>query len=156
MADPNPKKELSMEQRLLLAFVLMGVVIFASQYLLPKPPSPPPAAKKEAPAPAKPAIPAAATPASKPAAGEPPEAKAPEAAAATREEFPFVDTDLYRIQFANRGAVVLSWVLKGFKDNTGRPLDLVSPENTMLIGLRPFSYDLKDQAAPTAPKKKGK
>ncbi|MBZ2178142.1 MAG: membrane protein insertase YidC [Acidobacteriota bacterium] len=149
MADPNPKKELSMEQRLLLAFVLMGVVIFASQYLLPKPPSPPPAAKKEAPAPAKPAIPAAATPASKPAAGEPPEAKAPEAAAATREEFPFVDTDLYRIQFANRGAVVLSWVLKGFKDNTGRPLDLVSPENTMLIGLRPFSYDLKDQAAPT-------
>ena len=54
MADPNPKKELSMEQRLLLAFVLMGVVIFASQYLLPKPPVPPPA-KKEAPAPAKPA-----------------------------------------------------------------------------------------------------
>jgi hypothetical protein len=60
MADPNPKKELSMEQRLLLAFVLMGVVIFASQYLLPKPPSPPPT-KKEAPAPAKPAAsPAAA------------------------------------------------------------------------------------------------
>ena len=64
MADPNPKKELSMEQRLLLAFVLMGVVIFASQYLLPKPPSPPPTAKNDA----KPAAKNDATAPAKPAA----------------------------------------------------------------------------------------
>jgi YidC/Oxa1 family membrane protein insertase len=148
MADPNPKKELSMEQRLLLAFVLMGVVIFASQYLLPKPPAPPPAAKKEAPAAAKPeakqAAPAA--PAAAPAAEAP--ATPVETTTAAKEEFPFLDTDLYRIQFANRGGVVLSWVLKNFKDNTGKPLDLVSPENTTMIGVRPFAYDFKEQATP--------
>ena len=152
MADPNPKKELSMEQRLLLAFVLMGVVIFASQYLLPKPPSPPPtakndakpAAKNDATAPAKPAASQTATP---PAGAA--ESKTPEATVATKEEFPFIDTNLYRIQFANRGAVVLSWVLKNFKDNAGRPLDLVSAANTTLIGLRPFAYDVKDQGVPT-------
>lgn len=139
-----------MEQRLLLAFVLMGVVIFASQYLLPKPPVPPPAAKKEATAANKPEEKQAETPAA--AAGAAPAAEAPaapaESIAAAREEFPFLDTDLYRIQFANRGAVVLSWVLKNFKDNAGKPLDLVSPENTTLLGIRPFSYDFKEQAAP--------
>jgi len=66
----------------------------------------------------------------------------------TKAEFPFLETDLYRIQFANRGAVVLSWVLKNFKDNTGKPLDLVSAVNTTAIGVRPFSYDFKDQKPP--------
>ena len=150
MADPKPKKDLSMEQRLLLAFVLMGVVIFASQYLLPKPPAPPPAAKKEVPAAAKPEANKQGAPTPTPAAAAAAEAPAApaEATVASREEFPFLDTDLYRIQFANRGAVVLSWVLKNFKDNTGKPLDLVSPENTTLIGVRPFAYDFKEQAVP--------
>ena len=138
-----------MEQRLLLAFVLMGVVIFASQYLMPKPPTPP-AAKKDAgqvqKQEAKAGTPGA--PAGSPAAGTPAAEAAPmstETTTATKEEFPFLDTDLYRIQFANRGAVVLSWVLKNFKDNTGKPLDLISAVNTTAIGVRPFSYDFKDQ-----------
>ena len=46
-----------MEQRLLLAFVLMGGVIFLSQYLLPKPPQPVAQQKKAAPT-GKPALPA--------------------------------------------------------------------------------------------------
>ena len=37
--DPKgTKKELSMEMRLLLAFGLMGIVLFATQYLMPKTP----------------------------------------------------------------------------------------------------------------------
>ena len=134
-----------MEQRLLLAFVLMGVVIFASQYLMPKSPTPPAVAKKDAGQVMKQEA-KAGTPGAPVAAAA---AEAPlqptETTTATKEEFPFLDTDLYRIQFANRGAVVLSWVLKNFKDNTGRPLDLVSAVNTTAIGVRPFSYDFRDQ-----------
>ena len=145
MADPNPKKDLSMEQRLLLAFVLMGVVIFASQYLMPKSPTPPVTAKKEAGQVQKQEAKAGSpgTPVSAAVAEAPPVPT--ETTTATKEEFPFLDTDLYRIQFANRGAVVLSWVLKNFKDNAGRPLDLVSAVNTTAIGVRPFSYDFRDQ-----------
>lgn len=132
-----------MEQRLLLAFVLMGVVIFASQYLLPKPPAPKPVAKKEVKQEAKPeAKPEVA--AAKP--GEKPAAEAPiENSVAAKDEFPTVETDLYKIKFANRGGVVLSWELKKFKDNFGKPLDLISPENTTAIGVRPFTFEFKDQ-----------
>ena len=135
-----------MEQRLLLAFVLMGVVIFASQYLMPKSPTPPAVAKKDAGQVMKQEA-KAGTPGAPVAAAAAAEAplQPTETTTATKEEFPFLDTDLYRIQFANRGAVVLSWVLKNFKDNTGRPLDLVSAVNTTAIGVRPFSYDFRDQ-----------
>ena len=147
MADPNPKKEFSMEQRLLLAFVLMGVVIFASQYLMPKSPTPPTLAKKDVgqvqKQEAKAGTPGA--PVAAPAESAP---MSTETTTETKAEFPFLETDLYRIQFANRGAVVLSWVLKNFKDNTGKPLDLVSAVNTTAIGVRPFSYDFKDQKPP--------
>jgi len=36
-----PKKELSMEVRLLLAFILMGAVMFLTPYIFPTPPKPP-------------------------------------------------------------------------------------------------------------------
>ena len=55
----DPTKNLSMEQRLLLAFVLMGGVIFLSQYLLPKPPQPAVQQKKAAEQARKPEAPAA-------------------------------------------------------------------------------------------------
>ena len=45
MADnplqPGGKKELTMEQRLLLAFVLMGIVLFTTPYFFKTPPVPP-------------------------------------------------------------------------------------------------------------------
>src|SRR2546430_15801690 len=43
--EPAPKKELTMEQRLLLAFALMGIVLFATPYLF-KTPTPPAPQKK--------------------------------------------------------------------------------------------------------------
>ncbi|MBI2687763.1 MAG: membrane protein insertase YidC [Acidobacteria bacterium] len=138
------KKDLSMEQRLLLAFVLMGGVIFLSQYLLPKPPQPaaPPkkaevAKKQEAPA------------APSPAAVPPGPAASPAAQTAAQTEFPVFENDLYRVKFSNKGAVVLSWSLKKFKDTNGAILDFVNDENTTLLGSRPFSYQFKEQK-PTA------
>ena len=136
------KKELSMEQRLLLAFVLMGAVIFVSQYLLPKPPQPA-AQQKKAAEPAKPQqappSPAAAVPATAAAEGAPP------AQVGQKLEFPVFENELYKVKFSNQGAVVLEWHLKKFKDANGQLLNLVNDENATLLGARPFSYQFKDQ-----------
>ncbi|MEW5806920.1 MAG: membrane protein insertase YidC [Acidobacteriota bacterium] len=40
-----------------------------------------------------------------------------------------VESSLYTIKFSNRRGVVLSWKLKGYRDDTGEPLELVSPES---------------------------
>ena len=53
-----------------------------------------------------------------------------------------VENDLYRVVFTNRGAQAKSWVLKKFKDDRGRPLDLVSSEAATLgLPLSLFAYD---------------
>lgn len=132
-----------MEKRLLLAFVLMGLVIFGSQYLLPTPEAP-----KKANNPAPPA--AAKTPTSTPAPGMKADSKAatPEAGAtevaASKEETYRVETDLYSVQFSNRGAVVTSWVLKKFKDSSGKPMELVHLPGAAKVGY-PFSVQLNDK-----------
>ena len=51
-SGPPDKKELSVEMRLLLAFILMGAVLFTTPYFFKAPPAPPVAAKKAEPAPA--------------------------------------------------------------------------------------------------------
>jgi YidC/Oxa1 family membrane protein insertase len=160
MADsPNPekpKKDLSMEQRLLLAFLLMGVVLLVSQYLLPKPVPPKPDEQKKAeqkppekqPAEQKPVVAKSATPAA--ATAKVPGAKkeadaAPEKIAATTAQEYTVETDVSIVRFSNRGATVKSWVLKKYKDSTGKQLDLVNPV-ALAKGIDlPFSYFFKDQ-----------
>jgi YidC/Oxa1 family membrane protein insertase len=140
MPDPE-KKEISMETRLLLAFLLMGAVLFLTP-LLYKPagptrtgPPPQPAAQavKPAPPPAKPAE-AARAPV-QPAAG---------IVAASEEDSFVVETDLYRIVFSNRGGVVHSWTLKKYKDHSGAPLELVNAEMAKKTGY-PFSVIFKGQ-----------
>ena len=124
-------KELSMEMRLLLAFGLMGLVLFATQYLMPKPPAPKQAAvaqvqQEPSQPPAKPAeTPAAPAPAKSSKTPEK-EAEPAETKAAEREETIIVETDVYRIVFSNRGAALRSWVLKKYKDSQGKPVELVS------------------------------
>src|SRR5271170_6515355 len=105
------KKEMSMEMRLLLAFLLMGLVIFGTQYFYKPPPQPipvPVAAKQET-APDQsnpaPAAPQAAAPA----------AEMPGQIQSDREETVTVDTNLYQVTFSNRGAAVRSWKLKTYK-----------------------------------------
>lgn len=128
----------------MLTFLLVFVMIAVLQYLLPKP-KPPQTQKQTAPeqkaagAPAAP-LPAAQTPSPRPPAAaarkEPPRQ-------ATAETEAILENDDYRIVFTNRGAVVKSWVLKKFKDEKGKPLDLVNSAAAPTLGypLSLFSYD---------------
>jgi len=155
---PGPKKELSMEQRLLLAFALMGIVLFATPYLF-KSPAPPAAPKKSttaqaqtAPTPSAPAPPPAA-----PAKGDSTaKTKAERVAAqkmaaqkivAEQEQTYTVETDLYKVVFSNRGAVVQQWILKKYTDDNGKPLALVNEASVPKVGY-PFTlvFDQKKPA----------
>jgi len=134
------KGELSMETRLLLAFLLMGVVLFVTPYIY-KPPPPP----------KKPVTPVTTQQTTQPAAAvKNPETQAPIPApgqiqAAGEQEFT-VDTDIYRIKFSNHGGVVSSWVLKKYLDHAGKPLELVNPAALAKVP-PPFSIALSDEQA---------
>ncbi len=118
---PKKKFELSTEHRLLIAFILMGVVLFLTPYFYKDQPLPPAAKKSE---------PAATSPA---AANSKPSTPAPPAApvestpvAAGKEEIFVLDTDVCRVEFTNRGATVKSWTLKKYLDENKKPLELVN------------------------------
>src|SRR5207248_2387877 len=124
-------KEMSMEVRLLLAFVLMGAVMFVSQYFFKT--QTPPAVQKTAQSGEKSpdvshekATPAATVvPPKDTAPPAEPEAKAAPAPGATPEQTlpPLViDTDLYRVTLSNQGGTVRSWQLKKYKGNDNKPL----------------------------------
>ena len=129
-----PKKELSMEMRLLIAFALMFVVMVATPYLFKQPPSP--TANKQAPTPAaaqpaaNPQAQAAATPApvpeTPPAVPQTPAAPAPGATGAQLQPNLVIETDLFRVVFTNQGANVRSWLLKKYKGNDNQPLELAN------------------------------
>ena len=125
----QPPKEMSMEIRLLLAFLLMGAVMFLTPYFFK---SPPPAATKKTPHPApaatqtvKPAEVPAGAPEAKEAA---PAATAPTVPATQQQALPpyLVRTDLYQIAFSNQGGTVRSWLLTKFKGNDDKPLELTN------------------------------
>ncbi len=134
-----------MEVRLLLAFLLMGVVMFLTPYLFKtQPPAPVKKAEQTTSAPA----PAEKAPATAPAASTAEVAQAPATPPVTppitsAPQPPFViDTDLYRVTFSNQGATVRSWLLKKFKGNDNKPLDLMNPD--VKAGF-PFSLYFPDQ-----------
>src|ERR1051325_5896554 len=112
-----PKKEMSMEVRLLLAFLLMGAVMFVTQMWFKPPESPQPAKKDQTakvpkagePAPAEVTPPAPTTAEVAPVA--------PSAGATPQYSLPnfVIDTDLFRVSFSNQGATVRSWQLKTYK-----------------------------------------
>ena len=147
------KKEMSMELRLLLAFLLMGAIMFSTQYFF-KPATPPPL-KKTAPA-AQVAQPAPenattpeSTPAQAPAAAEPAEAataSAPTSPATPKQALPpyIIDTGVFRVVFSNQGANVRSWQLKKYKGNDDKPLELMNPA-AAIEDPYPFSLYIPDQ-----------
>lgn len=145
-SPPGEKKDLSMEKRLLLAFGLMGLVMIGSQYLLPTQPTPQQTEKKAAQAtsPAPLATPPneskarAAAPAATPTPAQAAQVAAIIADAVERPDI-VVETDVHRIVFTNRGASIKSWVLKKYKDSSGKPVELISLAGEKLTG-RPFSY----------------
>src|ERR1700686_579515 len=141
MADSNSsgpleKKELSTETRLLLAFVLMGIVLFTTPYFFKTPPPPP--GKKVQLAPVT-----APTPEPKPAEAVA-SAPTPGQVSAPKESIITLDTDLYHIEFSNRGAVVRSWILKKYKDSSQKPVDVVNTAAASVTG-NPFSLIFKNQ-----------
>lgn len=142
-SGPSGNKELSIEMRLLLAFLLMGAVLFTTPYFF-KSTLPPAPAKKvaveKAPASAPP-------PATQPLPGtakavplEPP----PGQISAPGEQTVTIDTDVYNIVFSNRGAVVRSWTFKKYPDLSGKPLDAVNTAAAPVAGY-PFSLVFPSQ-----------
>jgi YidC/Oxa1 family membrane protein insertase len=141
------KKELSMEQRLLLAFLLMGLVLFVTPYFYKAPPPPAKPATTTAPVAGTPS----ATVEKKPATAAPTPAALPTAGQiqANSEVGFVVDTDIYHVRFSNRGAVVQSWILKKYSDQAGKPLELVNPASASKVA-PPFSLSLKDDQTANA------
>ncbi len=64
---------------------------------------------------------------------------------ASTETTTVIENELYRITFSNRGAQVISWILKGanYVDAEGKPLELVHPTAAKLFGypLSLYTYD---------------
>jgi YidC/Oxa1 family membrane protein insertase len=130
---------MSTETRLLIAFLLMGAIMFLTPYFF-KSPTPAPNAKKstqsgQAAETTAPPVSAEAPPAEAAEANKAPVAPVTQAPA----EPPLViNTDLFKITFSNQGASVRSWQLKKSLAE-GKPLELV---NTTAAVEDPYPFSL--------------
>jgi YidC/Oxa1 family membrane protein insertase len=129
-----------MEKRILIAFALMMVVLLGAQYFFKPAPAPKPVVnitpQKAEQLAQKPA------PATAPSAAQVEPVKGSVQASAQTTQT--IDTDVYHITFSNKGGVVTSWLLKNFRDASGKKLlDVVNPAaNGVPL---PFSIDTKGQ-----------
>ncbi len=152
-SNPAPKpKEMSMEIRLLLAFLLMGAVMFLTPYLF-KTENPPAAKKAGQPQTAQTAPeqkPPAATPEQPKPEAAPHASAAPAVAATTQQPLPnfVIDTSKFRVTLSNQGATVRSWQLKKYTGNDNKVLELTNPAAAMEY---PFSLYFPDQKPPVNP-----
>jgi YidC/Oxa1 family membrane protein insertase len=142
-----PNKELTTETRLLLAFVLVGIVLVGWNYIYKPPPPPVTPVVNSQPQTTQPTVSTSNEP--KPAAPAPAIPVPGQVQAGQAEEFT-IETDLYRVRFSNQGAVVRSWILKEYKDGQGRPLELVNTKALTRVPA-PFALAFRNQAPPTDP-----
>jgi YidC/Oxa1 family membrane protein insertase len=145
------KDKFTPELRILVASLLsMGVILLWAKFFGPKPPVNPPQENR-------PAQVATATPGTPPPANTPSPAAIPGTiSAATTQAAPptadsqertiVVENALYRVEFSNRGAVVKSWQLKNYKDDSKpqKTLDLVHPQAAAETGGWPFALVFDD------------
>ena len=138
----------SLEKRLPIALALMMGVLLASQYFFKPAPGPKPATPVADHAAAKLATKPAPTASAQnvaQASAAPPAGQVSAAAEVTTE----VKTDLYEIVFTNKGAAIKSWVLKRYKDNAGKPLQLIGDDafanQSGGVRLLPFMVDSSDR-----------
>src|SRR5690349_19186993 len=124
-----------MERRVFIAVLLSFVVLYTYQtYFAPPPPKLPAASPSSAPAGAG----ATATAGSKPAAAPAPTVPLAESVVGDAAERPIVvDTPTARVTFTNKGARVLHWQLKQYRDTNGELVDLV-PSNLPATEMVPF------------------
>ncbi len=164
MSEPQKKKELSSEMRILIASILsMAVILLWAKFLAPRPPANLPQPDKSAitvPAQTNPATSASSASTSStaptktnaqissgPATGIPPSNAAAMPPKADAQERTIVaENALYRVEISNRGGVVKSWQLKKYKDDARpqRVLDVVHPEAAAQVGGWPFALVLDD------------
>ncbi len=139
-----------MEKRLLLFFAVTFLLVSLWPRLFPPPAPPLPSSS-----------PMAVEPAGEPASAEAEEAKTepvlvegtepgvagePTRRAAAAEERLVVETDVYRLEFSNRGARLVSARLKAFEDERGEPYELVSAEASQHTGAYPLDLRLASVA----------
>ena len=145
-----------MERRVLLAISLSFLVLFLFQRFVLPPPvpqnesAPAPAAASEPGSTTTPAVTGAAASAA-PASSAPGSPASPEAPAtavtigepAAREVV--IETAKVRAVFTNKGARLVHWILKEYRNDNGTPLDLV-PAGAGSNPVRPFTITVDDQA----------
>jgi YidC/Oxa1 family membrane protein insertase len=138
-------KELSDQQRVIIAFALMIVILFIWSKFF-KPPAPPATPKTEQTTTQAPAAKQAA------AAPAPVETMVPPPAGAiqaSEEQRIIIDSALYRVELSNRGGIVRSWKLKKYLDDEKppQPLELVNAPAAQQLGAWPLSFSLEDSSA---------
>ncbi len=146
-------KELSDQQRVLIAFALMLLILFVWGKFF-KPPAPPPSTAPK-PGQTSTTMPAPGTNEAAPAtAAATPAVETmvplPAGAIQASEEQPIViESSLYRVEMTNRGGVVRSWKLKKYlnDEKPPKPLELVNVPAAQQIGAWPLSFSLDDSAA---------
>ncbi len=138
----SPQNEPGSDKRLLLIFVISFVFMLLAQPLLkkyfPTPPAPQKVAQTEQTQPVPPP-PVKSTATTSAAASAPAATKQ-----ASSESETVIESDLYRVTFTNRGALVKSWILKKFDNDTEKgPLDLVNTTAAAQFGypLSLWAYD---------------
>ena len=162
MSEPQKKKELSGEMRILIASLLsMAVIVLWIRFLAPKAPVNPPHPNTPTqggsaststspggpPAGAIPSVPASSNKGTTPKPGNATSVAATNAAppkADTQERSIVVENAVYRVEISNRGGVVKSWQLKKYMDDANPPhvLDVVHPKASEYIGGWPFAVVL--------------
>jgi len=144
------KDKFTPELRILVASLLsMAVILLWAKFFGPKPPVTPP--QENQPAQVSTTTPGNTPPANTPNAAATP-AKVSSAptpavlAADSLERTIAVENALYRVEFSNRGAVVKSWQLKNYKDDSKpqKTLDLVHPQAATETGGWPFALTFDD------------
>lgn len=138
----NPEPEGEMQKRTLVAFILMGLVLFAMPYFFKSSQPPQPERIAKTAAPAKP-LTAPAAPA--PIVAPPPAIAGTGAVVAAHDEqTTFIDTAFYHVVFSNRGGVVMSWTLKKYPNAAGKPLEVVNSAAAAKVGY-PFAFEFRAQ-----------
>lgn len=120
-------KEMSMEVRLLLAFLLMGAVMFLTPYFFKTTPPPAKNAARQTTTSSQ-ATTAPGPSAAAPAVAESTPAPAPTGPSTQQQAQPpvVIDNGVYHITLTNQGAAARSWRLTKFKGNDNKPLELVN------------------------------
>jgi YidC/Oxa1 family membrane protein insertase len=126
-----------MRGTLAFTFLFLLVVLGYQFFVKPKPAPPAPAAQSQSQSQTQTPPPAAAAPgqAAQPQLGAASAPAAIPAIVAQQKSDITVDNEKYTIVFTNQGAQVKHWILKGYFDTGGKPLDMVQQQAAERFGL---------------------